>query len=87
MCNRKYSLPGIIAQRLSDNYRKIGNLEVDFVCKRNEEKVCSVSYMLTSEETIEREFNPLMLIQDNYPKYVITMDEVKLSHEGYFILI
>jgi hypothetical protein len=37
---------------------------------------------LASEETIEREFKPLKNISDNYPKYVITMDDVNMSHEG-----
>ena len=35
-----------------------------------------------SEETIEKEFKPLKKISDNYPKYVITMDDVDMSHEG-----
>ena len=38
--------------------------------------------MLASEETIEREFKPLKNINDNYPKYVITMDEADMSHDG-----
>ena len=38
--------------------------------------------LLAGEETIEREFKPLMDISDNYPKYVITLDEVDMSHDG-----
>ena len=38
--------------------------------------------MLASEETIDREFAPLKNINDNYPKYVITMDEVDMSQDG-----
>ena len=34
-------------------------------------------FLLAGEETIEREFKPLMNISDNYPKYVITLDEVE----------
>ena len=41
-----------------------------------------VSYLLASEETIKREFTPLKNINDNFPKYVITMDEVDMSHDG-----
>ena len=62
---------------------KVGNLEVDFVCKKQSKPIyIQVSYLLASEETIEREFAPLKNINDNYPKYVITMDEVDMSHDG-----
>ena len=62
---------------------KVDNLEVDFVCKKQNKPIyIQVSYMLASEETIEREFKPLKNILDNYPKYVITMDDVDMSHEG-----
>ena len=50
---------------------KVDNLEVDFVCKKlNKLIYIQVSYLLASEETIEREFKPLKNIPDNYPKYV-----------------
>jgi hypothetical protein len=62
---------------------KVGNLEVDFVCKKQSSPIyIQVSYLLTSEETIEREFKPLKSINDNYPKYVITMDDINMSHGG-----
>ena len=62
---------------------KVGNLEVDFVCKKQGSPIyIQVSYLLASEETIEREFKPLKSIMDNYPKYVITMDDINMSHEG-----
>lgn len=62
---------------------KVDNLEVDFVCKKQNRPIyIQVSYLLSSEETIERELKPLMNISDNYPKYVITMDEVNMSHDG-----
>ena len=62
---------------------KVDNLEVDFVCKKQNEPIyIQVSYLLASEETIEREFKPLKNISDNYPKYLITMDDINMSHEG-----
>ena len=62
---------------------KVDNLEVDFVCKKQNKLIyIQVSYLLASEETVEREFKPLKSIQDNYPKYVITMDDVDMSHDG-----
>ncbi len=62
---------------------KAGNLEVDFVCKKQGSPIyIQVSYLLASEETIEREFKPLKSINDNYPKYVITLDDINMSHDG-----
>ena len=62
---------------------KVDNLEVDFVWKKQNKPIyIQVSYLLASEETIEREFKPLKNISDNYPKYVITMDDLDMSHEG-----
>jgi len=62
---------------------KVDNLEVDFVCKKQKKLIyIQVSYLLANEETIEREFKPLKNISDNYPKYVITLDDVDMSHEG-----
>jgi len=54
---------------------KLGTKEVDFIATRAEEKVyIQVAYLLASEETVEREFSPLLEIKDNYPKYVLSMD-------------
>ncbi|WP_338944996.1 ATP-binding protein [Fusobacterium pseudoperiodonticum] len=62
---------------------KVGNLEVDFVCTKGNEKIyVQVAYLLASSETIEREFTSLEKIDDNYPKYVISMDEFDMSRNG-----
>lgn len=51
--------------------------EIDFVAKRGDEMLYfQVAYRLTSEETIKREFGNLQLIRDDYPKYVVTMEEI-----------
>ena len=60
---------------------KIQNIEIDFVGVKNNEKVyIQVAYKLSSSETIEREFSPLAAIKDNYPKYVVTMENVWQSN-------
>ena len=57
--------------------------EIDFVCRKNGKKIyVQVSYILSKESTIEREFSSLSKIEDNYPKYVISMDEIDLSRDG-----
>lgn len=41
-----------------------------------------VAYLLASEETIQREFGVYDSVRDNYPKYVVTMDEIDMSQNG-----
>jgi hypothetical protein len=54
---------------------KIGSKEIDFIAERENKKVyIQVCYLLESQKTIEREFSSLLMIKDNYPKYVISMD-------------
>ena len=61
----------------------VGNYEIDFVCKKMGEKIyVQVTRELSHEETIEREFRPLLLVKDNYPKYVISTDEFDMSQDG-----
>ena len=62
---------------------KVDNLEVDFICTKNNETIyVQVSYLLASEDTKEREFSVLENIKDNYPKYVLSMDEFDMSRNG-----
>lgn len=62
---------------------KFNQYEVDFVVsKTNQKCYIQVAYILADESTVEREFRSLELIQDNYPKYVITMDEIDQSRNG-----
>lgn len=62
---------------------KVGKKEVDFVCRKvNKKLYVQVCYLLASDETIEREFSPLLKIKDNYEKYVLSMDEFDFSMDG-----
>ena len=62
---------------------KIKDKEVDFICTRQSQKIyIQVAYMLASPETIAREFGIFREIPDNYPKYVISMDEIDMSRDG-----
>ena len=62
---------------------KINDLEVDFICTKYDEKIyIQVTYLLASPETIEREFSVLELIKDNFPKYVVSMDQFDMSRNG-----
>lgn len=58
--------------------------EVDFVAtKGNKTLYIQVTYLLSSEETIKREFGNLVGIRDNYPKYVVSMDPVSGELSNY----
>lgn len=49
--------------------------EIDFIATKNNERIyVQVTYLLSNEKTIEREFGNLINIKDNYPKYVVSMD-------------
>jgi hypothetical protein len=37
---------------------------------------------LASEETVKREFGVYDSIRDNFPKYVVSMDELDMSRDG-----
>ncbi len=63
---------------------KTGEKEIDFICKRKSEILyVQVAYLLASEDTIRREFGAFESIRDNYPKYVVSLDEFNMSRNGY----
>lgn len=62
---------------------KTGTKEIDFVCDKRGEKVyVQVAYLLADESTVNREFGVYDTIRDNFPKYVVTMDEIDMSRNG-----
>ena len=65
---------------------KVGNLEkaeIDFIATRFKEKIyIQVAYILADENVIDREFGAYKSVEDNYPKYVLTMDKHDFSQEG-----
>lgn len=62
---------------------RVGNLEVDFVARRGgETEYYQVTYLMADERTREREFASLLAVPDNYPKFVLSMDEFDFSRDG-----
>ena len=62
---------------------KNGEWEIDFIAKKGGEMLyMQVSYLLSSEETREREYRPLCEIKDNFPKLILTLDELPESNEN-----
>ncbi len=63
---------------------KTGVHEIDFVASRQNEKIyVQVTRQIDLEETEKREYERLLSIHDNYPKYVLRTDEFAGgNHEG-----
>ena len=60
-----------------------GEKEIDFVATKNGEKLyVQVCYLLADDRTVEREFGAYKGIPDNYPKYVVSLDEISRSRDG-----
>lgn len=65
----------------------MGELKVDFVAEHNGETAYyQVAATVMSEDTFDREITPLKRIRDNYPKYIITMDEMSMDEDGIKII-
>lgn len=62
---------------------KAGDKEIDFVCEQRGQKLyVQVAYLLATPETVEREFRVYDSIRDNFPKYVVSLDEFDMSRDG-----
>ena len=65
LCRRGYTV----------NVGKTDGGEIDFVAERQNERLyVQVTQELRSEKTAKREYERLLEIRDNYPKYVLTTD-------------
>ncbi|MDL2228410.1 ATP-binding protein [Odoribacter sp. OttesenSCG-928-L07] len=59
------------------------NKEVDFVAKRGDRLIYLQSaYLLSDEQTFNREFDPLFTIPDNYEKFVVSLDDITLPSQN-----
>ena len=57
--------------------------EIDFVATKSDKKIyIQVAFSIPNEETKNREFGAYNVIDDNYPKYVITLDKIKYEYNG-----
>ncbi len=71
---------------LQNGYRvfigKLDNREIDFVAERNGVKIyVQVCLQIVEKSTFTREFGNLMMINDNYPKYVITLNDLIIGND------
>jgi hypothetical protein len=63
---------------------KLKDFEIDFIAEKlGEYKYFQVALRIDSDETAKREFGNLLKIKDNYPKFVVTLDEYQgRSYQG-----
>ena len=62
---------------------KVKDKEIDFIAKKgNQTYYYQVSYLMENEKTRKREFGVYQLIEDNFPKYVLSMDRINFSQDG-----
>lgn len=73
----------LIARGYNVNVGTLDNGEIDFIATKFNEKIyIQVAYILSDESVITREFWAYKKIEDNYPKYVLSMDKFDLSQNG-----
>ena len=77
----------VFAELIRRNYEvyigTIGETEIDFIAKKGSEtQYIQVSYLLSSNEVKEREYRPLLAVNDNFPKTILTLDELPESNEN-----
>lgn len=62
---------------------KVGNQEIDFIAMKEDSRVYyQVSASILDPQTFQREIAPLKMINDHYPKWIVTMDEVPMGEDG-----
>jgi hypothetical protein len=60
---------------------KLDDFEIDFIAEKSNDKIyIQVTYSINSPETEKREYDNLLKIKDNYPKFVLRMDDFAESN-------
>lgn len=73
------------SQNYSVSVGRIGKLECDFILRNNAMQYAYIQVAMTilnSKDTEDREYRSLEKINDNYPKYVLTMDSLIQKRNG-----
>ena len=70
----------LIQQGYSVHVGQLKEQEIDFVADKSGDKLyVQVSLNVADEKTAAREFGNLLAVQDNYPKYVVTLNDMILG--------
>ena len=86
--NKSFAIENVVFNELlARGYEVyIGKLnpgEIDFMAtKSGKKEYFQVAYLLNDAKVVEREFGAFKTINDNYPKYVLSMDKTDFSQNG-----
>ncbi len=86
--NKSFAIENVVYNELLERgyevyIGKTKNGEIDFIATKTDEKIyIQVAYLLETEKVVNREFGAFKEIEDNYPKYVISLDRANLSRDG-----
>ncbi len=86
--NRSFAIENVVYNELLERgydvyIGKIKNGEIDFIATKTDEKLYfQVTYLLESDKVQNRKFGVFKEIEDNFPKYILSLDKVNLSRDG-----
>ena len=86
--NKSFAIENVVYNELLERgydvyIGKTKDGEIDFIATKTDEKIyIQVAYFLADDSVIDREFGAFKNIEDNYPKYVLTMDKSNFSQNG-----
>ena len=86
--NKSFAIENVVYNELLERgydvyIGKTKDGEIDFIATKTQEKIYfQVAYLLESDKVRNREFGAFKEIDDNYPKYVLSLDKVDFSRDG-----
>ena len=86
--NKSFALENVVFNELLERgydvyIGKTKGGEIDFIATKTDEKIyIQVTYLLESEKVREIEFGAFKEIEDNYPKYLLSLDKTNFSQGG-----
>ncbi len=86
--NKSFAIENIVYNELLERgydvyIGKTKDGEIDFIATKTNEKIYfQVAYLLADDKVIQREFGAFKDVNDNYPKYVLSLDKVDFSKNG-----
>ena len=86
--NKSFAIENIVYNELLERgyevyIGKTKDGEIDFIATKTDEKLYfQVTYLLQDDKVEKREFGAFNEVNDNYPKYVLSLDKVDFSQNG-----
>lgn len=86
--NKSFAIENVVYNELLERgydvyIGKTKNGEIDFIATKTEEKIYfQVAYLLQNDKVENSEFGAFKEVQDNFPKYVLSLDKANFSRDG-----